>query len=336
MMDEQMSSASEFQQVGQVTAEEVSKLVGMCGLKASGELVILELADGLPLTTPILILTGAADSGPTVFIGGGAHGDEYNGMEIVRQVACQISPQSLRGQLVVIPIQNRLAFLGYQRTTPQQPFDNDLNRQFPGDASGWPTDRIANIIFNSFVASAGLVIDLHAATTGAFYTPTSYLPSGSPVLEHSRRLAAAFGVSAIIETPLTGTLLAAAAQAGIPGIIVELGAGGRLDERLITQGVEGVLNVLRAFGVLDGVVQMRPNPPIASKIHPVRTNHGGFVYAASVVGECVNQGSTLARVIRIPDREEVVRAPISGLVVRLTTHAVVLPGSPIALIVEVE
>lgn len=312
---------------------DIAPLLKQHSRKLWGELPVMIGPDGSLITVPVGLVVGA-QSGPTAYVGAGAHGDEYNSMEITRRLIQELDPAAVNGVVIGVPVQNPIALASGQRTTPNQPWDSDLNRQFPGQAGGAFTARLAHRVF-SLVARANLVVDLHTATSGDRYVPLAYLPGRDLVLERSREMAKAFGVEVIVETPIAGTLIGAANDAGIPGIIVELGAGGLLERRIVEFGVRGTQRVLGLAGILDSSARVHADPVVVHELVPVRTECGGWFHSFEEVGGRVRAGTAIGEVTRVPDTIETLAAPCDGVVARRATRGLVMAGDKVFLIAQV-
>ncbi|MFT4885525.1 MAG: putative deacylase, partial [Natronomonas sp.] len=205
---------------------------------------------GDPVRVPVTIINGERD-GPTLFLSAAAHGDELNGIEIVREVAHEWDHEELAGTLVCLPVLNVPAFIAQERYLPI--YDRDLNRSFPGNDSGTSAKRIAARLFRNFIDPCDFGLDFHTSTRGR----TNMLHvRGDTNDEDVSRIAHAFGSNVIIssEGP-SGTLRREASEAGTPTITVELGEAHRFQRGLIDKALEGVLSVMAEFN-------MRANEPV--------------------------------------------------------------------------
>jgi len=147
---------------------------------------------------PLVAVANGTDSGPVVYVGAGAHGDEFNAMEAVRQAALWLRPQGMRGTVVFVPLQNRAAFDARVRRTPAD--GKDLEDCFPGDPNGAPTDVLAHLLFEHAVARADYVLDLHTATRGGWNVLHALCgPAAAAHAARSRALAQAFGARVVVD-----------------------------------------------------------------------------------------------------------------------------------------
>ena len=277
-----------------------------------------------PVNVPVTIVRGAR-RGPTLFLTAAVHGDELNGVEVVRQVMTRTAPESLRGTLICLPVVNRAGFQSHSRyLTGRQ----DLNRCFPGHPEGNAAARLADALFRGVVARSDAGIDLHTARHGR-----TNLPHVRADMSHERvrRLARAFGIEVIVDTPGPArTLRAAATRAGVPTIIFEAGETLRFQRSMVARGVRGVGNVLAAL-------KMTPEPPRHARFQVVvkvsewvRAPRGGIADVLVRPGDVIRAGDEVAALTNPFGREvSSVRSPITGLVLGIATVPMVQPGDAI-------
>lgn len=293
---------------------------------------------------PQLALVHGVHDGPTIFIGAGAHGNEYNGMEVIRQAALKLDPAKLSGTVILVPIQNQAAFLARSRRTPAD--NKDIDTCYPGDPTGSPTDALAHLILADIVTKADYGLDLHTATCGGTNSMHALVaPTPPEASAKARQLAENFGCRVIVELEapaeghlgesmgwnLDSNLFVQANLRGVPCPIIEFGEGGRLETGHVEAALRGVFNVLACLGMIDQPASSRPvpSPYIARESVAVRCATRGFLYAFIKPGDKIGEGQLLARVISIPSDVEEIHAPRDGVVVRLATNGVVVPGERI-------
>ena len=200
---------------------------------------------GDPIKIPVTIVNGE-HPGPTVFLSAAAHGDELNGIEVVREVAHEWDHTDLHGTLVCLPVLNVPGFIAQQRYLPI--YDRDLNRSFPGDESSTSAKRIAARIFRNFIDPCDFGLDFHTSTRGR--TNMTHVRADMDTPEVAR-LANAFASNVIISGEGSeGTLRGEASDSGTPTITIEMGEAHRFQRDLIDEALSGVLSVFAEFGVL--------------------------------------------------------------------------------------
>ncbi|TQV78798.1 succinylglutamate desuccinylase/aspartoacylase family protein [Exilibacterium tricleocarpae] len=229
-------------------------------------------------------------AGPVLFISAAIHGDEINGVDIIRRVLKRRQLKSIKGTLVAIPVVNVHGFLSHSRYLPD---GRDLNRTFPGGSKGSLAGRIANTFFREIVKKCTHGIDLH---TGARHR--SNLPQVRADLstEAVRTLAHAFGVPVIIDSKIRdGSLRQACSDAGIPILLYEAGEALRFDEICIRAGVRGVVNIMREIGMLPRLKTATAvrKPVVSTNTTWVRAPHSGILRALVPLGAKAEKGSVL-------------------------------------------
>lgn len=262
--------------------------------------------------------------GPTLFISGAIHGDEINGVEIIRRVLQHRSLNSIRGTLIAIPIVNVYGFLNHTRYLPD---GRDLNRSFPGSSRGSLTGRVAHTFLNEIISQCTHGIDLH---TGARHR--SNFPQIRADLDNSEALAMteAFGVPLAIDAKLRdGSLRECAGDAGIPVILYEAGEALRFEEVYIRAGVKGIINVMRCIEMLPkSRSKKQPRPPIVSdQTSWVRAPESGILRAFAPLGAKVEKNQVIAMVADPLGTSEVaIQAPMDGVIIGRTNLPLVYEG----------
>jgi uncharacterized protein len=287
-------------------------------------LKISEFYTSNPVNIPLTVIRGS-EPGPSIFMTAAIHGDELNGVEIVRSVIQELDHTKIRGTLLCLPVVNRFGFLTHSRYLHDR---RDLNRHFPGDPRGSSADRIAAIIFRQVVANSDHGIDFHTAAVGRTNLPHLRADLGK---RDVRAIAKAFGSEVIVDTPgAPKSLRSACVAAGVPAILYEGGETFRFQRRDIRKGLAGTYNVLAALGMLP-IPQKEPRfQVILKRTEWVRAERGGILDLIAQPGELVYQHEGLA-VIENPFGREVstVVAPFTGLVLGTTTRPMVAPGDAI-------
>ena len=211
-----MTNASSYA-VGDLVAQVGSQVRGNCLVSLGTRTVSL----------PVVITHGSAP-GPVLAITAGIHGGEYVPMVAVRQFIRDLDPALMRGTIVVCLQSSPVAF--QQRMAFVNPLDGkNLNRSFPGDPLGGPTARLAAWLWENLLARADYYIDCHCGDLPEALDPfTGASPGPDGVLdERARAMADCFDVPRLIVDPLEGSTIRAAALAGIPAVLIEVGGEGR-------------------------------------------------------------------------------------------------------------
>jgi predicted deacylase len=281
------------------------------GTRANVNLPVADLYTSTSLHMPVQVICGRK-AGPVLFVSAAIHGDELNGVEIVRRLLKRKVLRSLRGTLLAVPIVNVHGFLDQSRYLPDR---RDLNRSFPGSSKGSVAARLANLFVKQIVSKADFGIDLH---TGAINR--SNLPQIRANLDDEQvaELAKVFGVPVIINSNVRdGSLRGCAADRGLPVITYEAGEALRFDEVSIRAGLRGVLNVMRHIGMLPKLKNTRRAAAVVAQATSwVRAPDSGIVSAQIQLGKSVHAGQSLALISdALGNKEEHVIAPFDGIVI---------------------
>ena len=214
------------------------------GERAVIDLPITDLSTHTPITMPVQVVHGHKE-GPTLFVCAALHGDEINGIEVIRRLLRLSALRRLHGTLIAVPIVNVLGFVSLSRYLPDR---RDLNRSFPGSPKGSLAARMARLFLDEVVGRSTHGVDLH---TGAIHRDNFPQIRGNLDDAETARLAQAFGVPVMINTGFReGSLREAAARKSVPVVVYEAGEALRFDESCIRVGVNGVVRVMRHLGML--------------------------------------------------------------------------------------
>ncbi len=262
--------------------------------------------------------------GPTLFISGAIHGDEINGVEIVRRVLRHKSLANLRGTLIAIPIVNVYGFLNHARYLPD---GRDLNRSFPGSAKGSLTGRVAHTFVKEIVSKATHGIDLHTGARHRSNYPQIRADLDDPA---ALEMTQAFGVPLAIDAKIRdGSLRECAGDMNIPVILYEAGEALRFEEMYIRAGVRGVVNVMRSIGMLrkSRATKATAPPIISQQTHWLRAPESGILRTLVPLGAKVVRGQVLALVADpLGGTETELVAPDAGMVIGRTNLPLVYEG----------
>lgn len=262
--------------------------------------------------------------GPILFISAAIHGDEINGVEIIRRVLQHRALKNIKGTLIAIPIVNVYGFLNHTRYLPD---GRDLNRSFPGSAKGSLTGRVAYTFVNDIVSKCTHGIDLH---TGARHR--SNFPQIRADLDDPAAFAMteAFGVPLAIDAKIRdGSLRECAGDAGIPVILYEAGEALRFEEVDIRAGVKGIINVMRSIGMLppSRSKKQRPAPIVSDQTNWLRAPESGILRTFVPLGAKIVKGQVIAMVADPMGASETpIVAPDNGVVIGRTNLPLVYEG----------
>lgn len=287
------------------------------------DLAVPDLYTHTALTIPVQVVNGRSP-GPRLFVSAAVHGDEINGVEIIRRLLKHKALARLKGALIAVPVVNVYGFINQSRYLPDR---RDLNRMFPGSETGSLAARLANRFVQEIVTQSTHGIDLH---TGAIHRDN--LPQIRASLDdaETERMARAFRAPIIVNTGLVqGSLRQTLANMGIPVLVYEAGEALRFNEVAIRAGVNGVISVMRALGMLARSRRKRElaEPLVARSSVWLRAPQSGILRSTTPLGAHVQRGALLG-IVSDPfgEREAEVRTPSAGIVIGRTNLPLVNEG----------
>ncbi len=276
-----------------------------------------------PLGLPVEIIHGRYE-GPVLMVCAAIHGDELNGVEIIRRLSGFKNIDRLHGTLVLVPAVNIFGFIHQSRYLPDR---RDLNRCFPGSERGSLASRVAYQFFNELVVHCTHIIDLHTAAVHRSNLPQIRAALDNPVVAS---MANAFSIPVIINAGLIEkSLRHSAGERGIPVITYEAGEALRLDERSIVTGVRGIVGVMRNLGMLPSrrIRTVPAEPSVASSSSWFRAPVDGVFRPLVELGARVAPSDSLG-VISTPfgAQETVLNADADGIVICVNNLPLVYEG----------
>jgi predicted deacylase len=291
----------------------------------------VHLGEGIVVTLPVALISGA-HPGPRVAVTAGIHGAEYVSIAALRQVALNLDPQDVHGDLVAVLTANPAAFAA--RTIYVNPVDGrNLNRQFPGDPAGSPTQRLARWLTDNVIAGSDVFVDMHCGDMNeGLVSFTGIEDTGDAAVDaRSRELADAYGLRYLLIGPSPGTTTTAAATLGIPAVLAEVGGQGRWPAQDVALHAAGFRRLLLKAGLIDDAPA---EPSFATEVLPteawMRATTTGYWHPAVEVGQRVTRGAVVGQV---QDAFGVVlerpAAPIDGVVIFLVSSLAMNAGDPL-------
>ncbi len=296
------------------------------------DLPVAKLSIHTPIDLPVHVIHGRRD-GPTLFVTGALHGDEIIGVEIIRRVLRSRALKRLRGTLLCLPIVNAFGFLNHSRYLPDR---RDPNRSFPGSANGSLAAQIAHLLMREIVQRSDFGIDLHSAAVNRTNLPQIRSGFATP---QARELAEHFGAPIMLTSvSRDGSLRKAAQDAGVEILVYEAGEALRFDEVGIRVGVQGVLRVMKALGMIpkSSVADSKFTPARSGSSTWLRAPEGGLLRGFRSTGDSVQKDELMGIISNPYEPVDIeVLAPIAGLIIGRTTMPVVNQGDALFHIAEV-
>lgn len=278
-----------------------------------------------PAKLPARVIRGKKE-GPIVFISAVIHGDEINGIEIIRRFRKLSILKRLKGTVILIPVVNVYGVITLSRYLPDR---RDLNRSFPGSSKGSLAGRVAKIFFDEIVSKCNFGIDLHTAAVHRSNLPQIRTNIDN---EFTLDMAKAFQAPVILHSELRdGSLRALGDEKGIPILLYEAGEALRFDETSIRIGVNGIVNVLRQNGMLPKSTKKASKIPIIARNSQwVRSVESGIIRTIKALGDTVKKDEIIAFVDEASgDNTYELKAPFDGIIIGKSEIPLVQEGDAI-------
>ena len=280
---------------------------------------------------PYIAIAGLM-AGPTVLITAGIHAAEYTGIEAAIRLGRKISPESVRGTILVIPLLNRPGF--YERSIYVNPEDNDnLNRLFPGKPDGTWGERFAHRLLTEIITKCDNAIDLHAGDLIEDLVPfVIYRETGNALLDgRIEAMANAYGARWAVKSAPTGerpgTLMAVAAQNGVAAMLAESGGRGQLIEEDVARHVTGVTNILRTIGAISGRPENVAAPTVVRSFEWLRSPVEGIFHCHVRVDQMVKARELVGEMTDLVGEPiAALTAPVGGVVLFTVTSPAIKKG----------
>ena len=275
-----------------------------------------KLYDFTEMNLPIEVIRGKED-GPTLFVSAAVHGDEINGVEIIRRLLSKKALKSIKGTLIAVPIVN---VFGFNASTRYLPDRRDLNRSFPGSKKGSLASQLAYTFMTEIVEKCTHGIDLHTAAINRVNLPQIRACLDDP---ETQRMANAFNMPVVLNSTLRdGSLRAAAKHYNIPTLLFEGGEALRFNDKTIKSGLNGVLSVMREIGMLKPLKKksIQHDMFVAHSSHWIRAPHSGILSVKVSLGARVKKGQVLG-ILSDPfgrDKHEII-ARSTGILIGMAT-----------------
>ncbi|MDY6819303.1 MAG: succinylglutamate desuccinylase/aspartoacylase family protein [Halobacteriales archaeon] len=291
---------------------------------------------GDSIRIPVMIINGDK-AGPTAFLSAAIHGDELNGIEVVREVAQEWEHDDIHGTLVCLPVLNVHGFLAQERYLPI--YDRDLNRSFPGREGSTSSNRIAYQIYHNFIEPCDFGLDFHTSTRGRtnmFHVRADMSDDGAA------RLARAFGTNLIMDGEgSSGMLRREATDDDIPTITIEMGEAHRFERQMIDHALDGVRSVFAEYNIYPQETVRWPRWRTIIEGWDektwLRADTGGIVEMHYDRGDLVEESATICTITNPFKGEPThVHAPFTGVLVGVLENPVVYPGNPLCHFVRVD
>ncbi len=288
------------------------------------EMEVAKLHTRNSLRIPVIVERSKVD-GPTLLCMGGVHGDEMNGVAIVRDIIRKKYNKPLKGTIICIPVFNVFGYLNQQREFPD---GRDLNRMFPGSKDGSLASQFAYAFTKEIAPKVDYVLDFHTGGAERFNYPNARCDSADKQL---MELANAFGAPFILNSSyIHKSVRELFHKMGTPILLFEGGKSQELDQSVVECGVNGAYNVMKHLGMHEGNPIIEEPPVIINKSKWLRAQHSGIFESRIENGTWVKKKSIMARISDpYGDFEKRVIAPFDCYVFGLNTTSIVNKGDAI-------
>jgi uncharacterized protein len=289
------------------------------------EIPVSRLPTQTLISLPVVVIHGT-EPGPRLWLSAAIHGDEINGVDIIRQVLEIIKPKKLKGTLLAVPVVNVFGFIEQSRYLPDR---RDLNRCFPGSPQGSLASRLAHLFMTEIVNQSTHGIDLHTAAQ-----PRTNLPQIRANLDdpETYRCAKAFGAPLLLHANTRdGSLRQSASKKGIPILLYEAGEALRFDTESIRVGVEGIFRVMETLEMYENpFFSPQTNSIEIRETKWVRGPSSGIFHLQVKLGQTVEKRELLGVITdTFGDTNIKVRSPQAGIVIGHTQNPLVNQGDGI-------
>lgn len=308
---------------------QVENVVAKPGTIEYGFLEAGEMQDGTVARLPIAIANGRED-GPILYIQAASDGNELNGIAVIHHILNTISPDSLRGGIIAVPVVNTFAF--HFRQAYSIADGKKMNRCFPGKENGTSSERVAYKLFHEAVIQSQYCIDLHQGGVGPMVDSLNVRVNRRHRLHKKcMELARVFGIGYILDQKgPKGQLAQAAPDKDIPTIDPELGGCHGWDETSVQKGIKGVRNVLKYYDFLDGEPEIPEQQVVVRKFQTIHNNRGGFIRYRARMYDLLEYRAPVADICDAFGRSvETVTAPKKGVLWSTNLYPMVPSGSRI-------
>jgi hypothetical protein len=272
-----------------------------------------------------VIVERSKHPGPVILLTAGIHGDEVNGVEIVRQIIAKGINKPKCGTIICIPVINVFGFINLSRDFPD---GRDLNRVFPGSKKGSLASRVAHKLLNEIVSEVDMVIDFHTGGAGRFNAPQIRIAKNNPELD---ALANIFGAPFVLYSKLLKkSFRTACHKLGKPMLLFEGGKSFHIDTNVTNIAVNGVKRVLNSFGMLNPkfkVSKPKNKPIYVAESRWQRASFSGMFKSSVRIGSKVAKGDVLGHITDPYGKlNHSVKASISGYIINSNQSPIVYQG----------
>ncbi|WP_370390519.1 succinylglutamate desuccinylase/aspartoacylase family protein [uncultured Winogradskyella sp.] len=275
-----------------------------------------------------VIIERSKKAGPTVLITAGIHGDEVNGVEIVRQIISKGINKPKKGTIICIPVINVFGFIHMDREFPD---GRDLNRFFPGSKTGSLASRVAHKLMTEIVPHADLILDFHTGGADRFNAAQIRIVKNEVVLDE---LAEIFGAPFIYYSKnLNKSFRNTCFKMGIPILLFEGGKSFQINKTITNTGVNGTKRILNHLGMLTSKFKVSKPKKDCIRILDskwIRASHSGMFKSRVNVNTFVKKGAVIGHITDpYGSFNQFVKAPNDGYIFNVNESPIIYQGDAI-------
>ncbi|MFT5848271.1 succinylglutamate desuccinylase/aspartoacylase family protein [Psychroserpens sp.] len=279
------------------------------------------------LDVPIII-ERSKKPGPTILITAGIHGDEINGVEIIRQIIAKGINKPKKGTIICVPVINVFGFLNMNRLFPD---GRDLNRVFPGSANGSLASRVAHFVMSEIVPHVDFVMDFHTGGADRFNAAQIRIVENDPRL---KELAHVFGAPFIYYSQnLNKSFRNACSKVGVPMLLFEGGKSFNIHDNITNTGVNGAKRVLHHLGMLNSkfkVSQPKTEAIIIEDSKWVRAKFSGMFRPTVAINSYIEKDTVIGNITDpYGSFNHFVKAPNAGYIFNVNESPIIYQGDAI-------
>jgi len=304
----------------------VGNLEAKKGEKTQGYLKIINTNISVPCT-----LINGLNDGKIVSITGGTHGGEYSGIETAIRLASDLTPEMISGKLIILHPCNLPAF--HAKLQYIGPYDGkNLNREFPGVATGTITQKIAYTVTTELHEQSDFYIDLHGGDIHEALEPFVIYPEGGSeeVTKISKEATPFMGLKYICGSPSITGSYGSAASKGVPSFLVEIGQCGLWTEEEVNRYIRGLKNVLKHLKVIDGKSEPLCKVEYIHGMNGLEAKQTGCWYPYVVPGQKVDKNEKIGEIKDYFGKSlGKYFSPVKGVVLYTVTSLAINIGDPI-------
>ncbi len=299
----------------------IDDVVIPAGTSKTVDIQVARLLSGTLIHMPVHVFR-SENPGPTLLLSGGLHGDEVNGIEVVRRmISLGILNKISCGSVVAIPIINVYGFLFFSREVPD---GKDVNRSFPGSPNGSLAAQVAHTMATKILPVVDMGIDFH--TGGASrtnYPQIRYDDQDPKAIEMAKAFKAPIALGSGL---ISGSLRACGQTQGVPIIVYEGGESLRLEEKAVKEAIRGTKRFMHSIGMLEASPKPRGlkgrqkgDQKAIRHISGntwVRAEASGLFSSERESGQAVREGELIGRIRNPYDSYSVkVYSPMDGFII---------------------